>query len=162
MAGQHHHHPPPPNKAMKPPMTPEPLNARQVLLLRKAAKEKEARMAATGILLRHAAFLGTPKLAALLGPTRRADPDKADSVCTFALCNFYTHLYIVILLLLLLLLLLLMIIVGVGSLKKDMVSLMLCVLLCFLFVFFYIYILFFIHNSPPLSQKLEMLLYSRV
>lgn len=42
----------------KPPMTPEPLNARQVLLLRKAEKESEARMSATGILLRHAAYLG--------------------------------------------------------------------------------------------------------
>jgi hypothetical protein len=143
MAGQHHH-PPPPNKAMKPPMTPEPLNARQVLLLRKAAKEKEARMAATGILLRHAAFLGTPKLAALLGPTRRADPDKADSVCTFALCNFYTHLYIVILLLLLLLLLL-MIIVGVGSLKKryGFVDVVCVVVFSFCFLLY----IYFIFNS---------------
>jgi len=56
------------------------LDAAEALRLVNEENEAKARVAALGLLLRHAAFIGSNKVKPLLGPLRGANPDTPDSV----------------------------------------------------------------------------------
>jgi hypothetical protein len=58
----------------------EQLNAKQQLKEERIKASAKAKVNAQGMLLRHAAFMGTARVVALLGPSRKAPPDTPDAV----------------------------------------------------------------------------------